>query len=102
MILEKFLLKDGVSIEEKFKALNSEDHATLLSEINQKREQLKEEKIVNETQLKTLQEQESMLLNNLKEKYNINSIKEAETKIAELSDEIISALTNFAEECSTE
>lgn len=102
MILEKFLLKDGVSIEEKFKALNSEDHATLLSEINQKREQLKEEKIVNETQLKTLQEQESMLLNNLKEKYNINSIEEAETKIAELSDEIISALTNFAEECSTE
>lgn len=102
MILEKFLLKDGVSIEEKFKVLNSEDHATLLSEINQKREQLKEEKIVNETQLKTLQEQESMLLNNLKEKYNINSIKEAETKIAELSDEIISALTNFAEECSTE
>ena len=49
-----------------------------------------------------MQEQESMLLNNLKEKYNINSIEEAETKIAELSDEIISALTNFAEECSTE
>ena len=68
MILEKFLLKDGVSIEEKFKALDSEGHATLLSEINQKREQLKEEKIVNETQLKTLQEQESMLLNNLDRK----------------------------------
>ena len=101
MILEKLLSNDGVSIEDKFKALDSESHATLLSEINQKKEQLREEKIVNETQLKTLKEQELTLLNTLKEKYNINDIDEAETKLAELSDEIISALTKFAEECST-
>ncbi len=102
MLLDTLLLKDGTSIEDKFKRLTSEQHIELLNEINQKRDSLKESKIVAETKIKTLEENKTKLLNDLKEKYGINNIEEAETKIAELNDEIISALNNFAEECSTE
>lgn len=100
MQLEKLLLDDGRTVKDKFSELTSEQQIELLNEINQKRDSLKESKIVAETNIKNLEEHKAKLLAELKDTYGINSVEEAESKIAELNGEIISVLNDFAQEYS--
>ena len=97
MILEKMLAKDDISIKDKFDTLTTEQQIELLNEIETQRNSFKESIIVAETKIKSLQENKENILKELKDKYKLNSIDEAEKKIAELNGEIISALTDFVE-----
>ncbi|MBQ2639219.1 MAG: hypothetical protein IJF92_00430 [Bacilli bacterium] len=97
MYIEKMLVNDGVSVEDKFNSLTSEQQIELLNEIQTQRDSFKESKIVAETKIKSLNDAKEKILQELKDKYKLDSIEEAEKKIAELNSEIISALNNFAE-----
>lgn len=97
MYIEKIIVNDGVSIDDKFNSLTTEQQIELLNEIENKTNEFKEKKIVAETKIKSLQENKEKILEELKTKYKIESIEEAEKKLAELNGEIISALTEFAE-----
>ena len=97
MYIEKMLVNDGVSVEDKFNSLTSEQQIELLNEIQTQRDSFKEIKIVAETKIKSLNDAKEKILQELKDKYKLDSIEEAEKKIAELNSEIISALNNFAE-----
>lgn len=97
MYIEKILANDGGSIDDKFNTLTSEEQIALMNEIQERRDKYNENKIVAETKIKSLQEDKEKILSNLKEKYKLESIEDAEKRIAELNGEIISALTEFAE-----
>ncbi len=97
MILQNIIAKDDKTIEEKFNNLSAEQQIELLNEIQSQRDSFKESKIVAETQIKSLQDSRDKILETLKKDYNLDSIEAAEKKIAELNDEIVSALTEFAE-----
>lgn len=97
MILQSIIAKDDKTIEEKFNNLSAEQQIELLNEIQSQRDSFKESKIVAETQIKSLQDSRDKILETLKKDYNLDSIEAAEKKIAELNDEIVSALTEFAE-----
>lgn len=97
MILEKMLVKDDISIKDKFDTLTTEQQIELLNEIETQRNSFKESIIVAETKIKSLQENKENILKELKDKYELNSIEEAEAKIAELNGEIVQALTEFVE-----
>lgn len=97
MILEKILVKDDVSIEDKFNSLTTDQQIELLNEIETQRNSFKESKIVAETKIKSLNESKEKVLKELKDTYKLDSIDDAEKKIAELNGEIISALTDFVE-----
>ncbi len=97
MILEKILVKDNVSIEDKFNSLTTDQQIELLNEIETQRNSFKESKIVAETKIKSLNESKEKVLKELKDTYKLDSIDDAEKKIAELNGEIISALTDFVE-----
>ena len=97
MILEKILVNDGTSMDDKFNTLTTEQQIELLNEIETKTNEFKEKKLVAETKIKSLQENKENILKELKDKYELNSIEEAEAKIAELNGEIVQALTEFVE-----
>lgn len=97
MILEKILVNDGTSMDDKFNTLTTEQQIELLNEIETKTNEFKEKKLVAETKIKSLQEGKEKILEELKTKYELNSIEEAEAKIAELNGEIVQALTEFVE-----
>lgn len=97
MILEKILVKDNISIEDKFNSLTTDQQIELLNEIETQRNSFKESKIVAETKIKSLNESKEKVLKELKDTYKLDSIDDAEKKIAELNGEIISALTDFVE-----
>ena len=107
MILEKILVNDGTSMDDKFNTLTTEQQIELLNEIETKTNEFKEKKLVAETKIKSLQEGKEKILEELKTKYGdnsrgkednmYNSIEEAEAKIAELNGEIVQALTEFVE-----
>ena len=97
MYLEKIVGNDGRTIEDKFKELNNEQQIRLMDEIKAQKDSLEKTKIVAETNLTSLKEKKVDILKELKDSYGLNSIEEAENKVNEINDEIISALTEFAE-----
>lgn len=97
MYLEKIIGNDGRTVEDKFKELTSEQQMHLMDEIKAQKDSLEKTKIVAETNLTSLKEKKVDILKELKDSYGLNSIEEAENKVNEINDEIISALTEFAE-----
>lgn len=97
MYLEKIIGNDGRTVEDKFKELTNEQQMHLMDEIKAQKDSLEKTKIVAETNLTSLKEKKVDILNELKDSYGLNSIEEAENKVNEINDEIISALTEFAE-----
>lgn len=61
-------------------------------ELTEKRDKLKEEQVELSGKLSVLKEREEALLKELKEKYNLNTLEEAETEVQRLSEEIEEAL----------
>lgn len=102
MYIEKIINgnKSKADIKYEFDSLTNEQVMVLLNEIKTQKDSLKESVIVNETKIKTLEERQNEILKELKEKYQINSLEEANVKMSELNDEIISALSKFSEEYS--
>ena len=97
MYLEKLITQDGRDIEEKFKELTNEQQISLMDEIKAQKDSLDKSKIVAETNLNSLKDKKEDILKELKDSYGLNSIEEAENKVNEINDEIISALKEFAE-----
>ena len=97
MYLEKIIGNDGRTVEDKFKELTNEQQMHLMDEIKAQKDSLEKTKIVAETNLTSLKEKKVDILKELKDSYGLNSIEEAENKVNEINDEIISALTEFAE-----
>lgn len=97
MYLEKIIGNDGITVEDKFKELTNEQQMHLMDEIKAQKDSLEKTKIVAETNLTSLKEKKVDILKELKDSYGLNSIEEAENKVNEINDEIISALTEFAE-----
>lgn len=97
MYLEKIISNDGRTVEDKFKELTNEQQMHLMDEIKAQKDSLEKTKIVAETNLASLKEKKVDILKELKDSYGLNSIEEAENKVNEINDEIISALTEFAE-----
>lgn len=97
MYLEKIISNDGRTVEDKFKELTNEQQIHLMDEIKAQKDSLEKTKIVAETNLTSLKEKKVDILKELKDSYGLNSIEEAENKVNEINDEIISALTEFAE-----
>lgn len=69
-------------------------------ELTEKRDKLKEEQVELSGKLSVLKEREGALLKELKEKYNLNTLEEAETEVQRLSDEIEEALAKAEESLS--
>lgn len=61
-------------------------------ELTEKRDKLKEEQVELSGKLSVLKEREEALLKELKEKYNLSTLEEAETEVQRLSEEIEEAL----------
>ena len=61
-------------------------------ELTEKRDKLKEEQVELSGKLSVLKEREGALLKELKEKYNLSTLEEAETEVQRLSEEIEEAL----------
>lgn len=97
MYLEKIIGNDGRTVEDKFKELTNEQQMHLMDEIKAQKDSLEKTKIIAETNLTSLKEKKVDILKELKDSYGLNSIEEAENKVNEINDEIISALTEFAE-----
>lgn len=69
-------------------------------ELTEKRDKLKEEQVELSGKLSVLKEREGALLKELKEKYNLSTLEEAETEVQRLSDEIEEALAKAEESLS--
>lgn len=69
-------------------------------ELTEKRDKLKEEQVELSGKLSVLKEREEALLKELKEKYNLNTLEEAETEVQRLSEEIEEALAKAEESLS--
>jgi hypothetical protein len=69
-------------------------------ELTEKRDKLKEEQVELSGKLSVLKEREGALLKELKEKYNLNTLEEAETEVQRLSEEIERALAKAEESLS--
>lgn len=69
-------------------------------ELTEKRDKLKEEQVELSGKLSVLKEREGALLKELKEKYNLNTLEEAETEVQRLSEEIEEALAKAEESLS--
>lgn len=102
MYLEKLIFRDGRTVEEKFNELDSNQQMALMEEIKKQKDMLKESKIVAETEMKSLEDKKNEILNELKEKYNLESIEDAQKKVDELNKEIVQSLTEFAERNQSE
>lgn len=61
-------------------------------ELTEKRDKMKEEQVELSGKLSVLKEREEVLLKELKEKYNLSTLEEAETEVQRLSEEIEAAL----------
>ena len=61
-------------------------------ELTEKRDKLKEEQVELSGKLSVLKEREEALLKELKEKYNLSTLEDAETEVQRLSEEIEEAL----------
>lgn len=66
-------------------------------ELTEKRDKLKEEQVELSGKLSVLKEREGALLKELKEKYNLSTLEEAETEVQRLSEEIEAALAKAEE-----
>ena len=97
MYLERIVAQDGKTVEDKFNELSNEQQISLMDEIKNQKDLLSKSKIVAETNLTSLKEKKEDILKELKDSYGLNSIEEAENKVNEINDEIISALKEFAE-----
>lgn len=71
-------------------------------ELTEKRDKLKEEQVELSGKLSVLNEREGALLKELKEKYNLNTLEEAETEVQRLSEEIEEALAKAEESLKEE
>lgn len=69
-------------------------------ELTEKRDKLKEEQVELSGKLSVLKEREEALLKELKEKYNLSTLEEAETEVQRLSEEIEAALAKAEESLS--
>lgn len=69
-------------------------------ELTEKRDKLKEEQVELSGKLSVLKEREEALLKELKEKYNLSTLEEAETEVQRLSEEIERALAKAEESLS--
>lgn len=69
-------------------------------ELTEKRDKLKEEQVELSGKLSVLKEREGALLKELKEKYNLSTLEEAETEVQRLSEEIEAALAKAEESLS--
>lgn len=69
-------------------------------ELTEKRDKLKEEQVELSGKLSVLKEREEALLKELKEKYNLSTLEEAETEVQRLSEEIEEALAKAEESLS--
>ena len=69
-------------------------------ELTEKRDKLKEEQVELSGKLSVLKEREGALLKELKEKYNLSTLEEAETEVQRLSEEIEEALAKAEESLS--
>ena len=69
-------------------------------ELTEKRDKLKEEQVELSGKLSVLKEREGVLLKELKEKYNLSTLEEAETEVQRLSEEIEEALAKAEESLS--
>lgn len=69
-------------------------------ELTEKRDKLKEEQVELSGKLSVLKEREGALLKELKEKYNLSTLEEAETEVRRLSEEIEEALAKAEESLS--
>lgn len=69
-------------------------------ELTEKRDKLKEEQVELSGKLSVLKEREGALLKELKEKYNLSTLEEAESEVQRLSEEIETALAKAEESLS--
>lgn len=69
-------------------------------ELTEKRDKLKEEQVELSGKLSVLKEREGALLKELKEKYNLSTLEEAEAEVQRLSEEIEEALAKAEESLS--
>ena len=69
-------------------------------ELTEKRDKLKEEQVELSGKLSVLKEREEALLKELKEKYNLSTLEEAEIEVQRISEEIEAALVKAEESLS--